>query len=86
MDDSKKFWESKTFWTNVLGIGAMVAQSVSGSFLLPPEWQCAARRHQRRTSPRHPFRDRLVMRAGSDCCEAFSSTAKANLGNARGSA
>ena len=40
--DSKKFWESKTFWTNVLGIGAMIAQAVNGSFVLPPEWQTAA--------------------------------------------
>ena len=41
MNDSKKFWESKTFWANVLGIGAMVAQSVNGTFVLPPEWQAA---------------------------------------------
>ena len=41
MNDSKKFWESKTFWANVLGIGAMVAQSVNGAFVLPPEWQAA---------------------------------------------
>ena len=40
--DSKKFWESKTFWVNLLGIGAMVAQGVDGSFVLPPEWQTAA--------------------------------------------
>ena len=42
MEDSKKFWESKTFWANVLGIGAMIAQSANGSFVLPPEWQAAA--------------------------------------------
>jgi hypothetical protein len=39
--DSKKFWESKTFWANLIGIGAMVAQSVNGSFVMPPEWQAA---------------------------------------------
>lgn len=37
----KKFWLSKTFWVNVLAIGAMVAQSQFG-FVLSPETQMSA--------------------------------------------
>lgn len=34
----KKFWQSKTFWTNVLGIGALIAQSRFG-YVISPEVQ-----------------------------------------------
>ena len=34
----KKFWQSKTFWVNVLGIVALVAQSQFG-YVISPESQ-----------------------------------------------
>ena len=35
---TKHFYQSKTFWANVLGIVAMVAQMEYG-WVLPAEWQ-----------------------------------------------
>lgn len=37
----KKFWQSKTFWTNVLGIVALAAQSQFG-YVFSPEAQVSA--------------------------------------------
>jgi len=34
----KKFWLSKTFWVNILGLAALVAQSQFG-FIISPEAQ-----------------------------------------------
>lgn len=36
--DSKKFWVSKTFWVNILALGALVAQNQWG-YVISPEIQ-----------------------------------------------
>lgn len=37
----KKFYYSKTFWVNIIGITAIVVQSQTG-YVIPPETQAAA--------------------------------------------
>jgi len=34
----KKFYQSRTFWVNLLGIGAILVQNYT-NFVLPPEFQ-----------------------------------------------
>ena len=34
----KKFWKSKSFWVNILAIGAIIAQSQTG-YVVSPETQ-----------------------------------------------
>jgi hypothetical protein len=40
MNSGKSFWQSKTFWLNVIGIGAMLVQSSTG-FIIDPEYQAS---------------------------------------------
>lgn len=35
MTEQKVWWKSKTFWVNVIAVGAIVAQSQFGYVLLP---------------------------------------------------
>jgi len=39
--DEKKWFLSKTLWVNVLGVIAIIMQSVTNSNILPPENQAA---------------------------------------------
>ena len=39
MGTTKAFWKSKTFWVNVLALGAMMAQSIGSSFVISPDIQ-----------------------------------------------
>jgi len=36
----KKFWASKTFWTNLMALGALVVQGKTG-YIMDPEEQMA---------------------------------------------
>ena len=38
---SKKIWQSKTFWANILAGSAIIAQAVAGYDILNPEVQVA---------------------------------------------
>ena len=37
MDETKRFWESKTLWANLIGIVSLVAVDVAG-VNIPAEW------------------------------------------------
>jgi len=39
--ESKSIWVSKTFWTNLLALAAMIAQGVSGKEVMPMEAQAS---------------------------------------------
>nr|BDD46390.1 hypothetical protein 8 [bacterium] len=39
--EAKKFWKSKTFWTNVIGIAAIAVQAKTG-FVVDPALQAVA--------------------------------------------
>ena len=41
MNDSKKFWQSKTFWVNLISIVALIVQSKTG-YVVNPSAQAIA--------------------------------------------
>jgi hypothetical protein len=41
MDNAKKFWQSKTFWVNLLSIGGLIVQSKTG-YVVDPATQAIA--------------------------------------------